>query len=161
MQTRSPNTFLHASTWACAERRDNGPAAPISSTASDMLFWVKSVEVSLYKCVTRLHVWCFVCSLWGASHLSYVNIIIFTIILVCFSASLPGTDFDFVLFDSLDGNGVCLHMFYAILQFYAYVQFATLKGNPAIWCMVCYDRTIFVNLESEGAKKSKYWENHL
>ncbi len=24
-----------------------------------------------------------------------------------------------------------------------------------------YDRTIFVNLESEGAKKSKYWENHL
>ncbi len=29
------------------------------------------------------------------------------------------------------------------------------------WCMVCYDRTIFVNLESEGAKKSKYWENHL
>ncbi len=29
------------------------------------------------------------------------------------------------------------------------------------WCMVCYDRTIFVNLESEGAKKSKFWENHL
>ncbi len=29
------------------------------------------------------------------------------------------------------------------------------------WCMVCYDRTIFENLESEGAKKSKYWENHL
>ncbi len=25
--------------------------------------------------------------------------------------------------------------------------------------MVCYDRTIFENLESEGAKKSKYWEN--
>ncbi len=24
--------------------------------------------------------------------------------------------------------------------------------------MVCYDRTIFENLESEGAKKSKYWE---
>ncbi len=27
--------------------------------------------------------------------------------------------------------------------------------------MVCYDKTIFVNLESDGAKKSKYWENHL
>ncbi len=27
--------------------------------------------------------------------------------------------------------------------------------------MVCYDRIIFVNLESEGAKKSKYWENHF
>ncbi len=26
--------------------------------------------------------------------------------------------------------------------------------------MVCYDRTIFENLESEGAKKSKYGENH-
>ncbi len=24
--------------------------------------------------------------------------------------------------------------------------------------MVCYDRTIFENLEYEGAKKSKYWK---
>ncbi len=28
-------------------------------------------------------------------------------------------------------------------------------------CMVCYDRTIFENLEFEDAKKSKYWENRL
>ncbi len=27
--------------------------------------------------------------------------------------------------------------------------------------MVCYDWTIFVNLESEGAKKSEYWENNF
>ncbi len=30
-----------------------------------------------------------------------------------------------------------------------------------LWCMVCYDRTMFEYLESEGAKKSKYWENNL
>ncbi len=44
-----------------------------------------------------------------------------------FSASLPGSD-DFVLFDSSDGNGDRLQMFYAIFQ----VKFATLDGNPAI-----------------------------
>ncbi len=30
------------------------------------------------------------------------------------------------------------------------------KKKERIPCMVCYDRTIFVNLESEDAKKSKY-----
>ncbi len=34
-------------------------------------------------------------------------------------------------------------------------------NNLSIGVWFCYDRTIFVNLESEGAKKSKYWENHL
>ncbi len=51
-----------------------------------------------------------------------MKIIIFSIILVIFSASLPGSD-NFVLFDSLDGNGACSQMFYAIFQF---------CGNPAI-----------------------------
>ncbi len=34
----------------------------------------------------------------------------------------------------------------------------TLNKSSLHWCMVW---TIFVNLESEGAKKYKYWENHL
>ncbi len=38
--------------------------------------------------------------------------------LMIFSASLSGSD-DFVLFDSLDGNGAYSQMFYAIFQFYA------------------------------------------
>ncbi len=34
------------------------------------------------------------------------------------ATALPGSD-DFVLFDSLDGNGACSQMFYAIFQFCA------------------------------------------
>ncbi len=45
-------------------------------------------------------------------------------------ASLPWSD-DFLLFDSLDGNGAYSQMFYAIFQFCAQVKFATLDGNPA------------------------------
>ncbi len=51
--------------------------------------------------------------------------------LVIYSASLSRSD-DFVLFDSLDGNGSYSQMFYAIFQFCAQVKFATLDGNPAI-----------------------------
>ncbi len=49
--------------------------------------------------------------------------------LVIFSASLSGSD-QFVLFDSLDGNGAYSQMFYAIFQFGAQVKFVTLDGNP-------------------------------
>ncbi len=48
-----------------------------------------------------------------------------------YSASLSESD-DFVLFDSLDGNGACSQMFYAIFQFCAQVTFTTLDGNPFI-----------------------------
>ncbi len=44
-----------------------------------------------------------------------------------YSASLSESD-DFVLFDSLDGNGAYSQMFYAIFQ----VKFTTLDGNLAI-----------------------------
>ncbi len=43
----------------------------------------------------------------------------------------------------------------------SWVQFSNswkLNKSSFHWCMVW---TIFVNLESEGAKKTKYWENHL
>ncbi len=53
------------------------------------------------------HLLCFVCSLRGASHLSYMTFIIqwlLVVFLVIFSASLSGSN-AFVLMDSLDGNG--------------------------------------------------------
>ncbi len=50
--------------------------------------------------------------------------------ILIFSACLSGSD-DFVFFDSLDGNGAYLQMFYATLEFCAQVKFATLDGNPA------------------------------
>ncbi len=50
--------------------------------------------------------------------------------ILIFSASLAGSD-DFVLFDSLDGNGAYSQMFYATLEFCAQVKCANLVGNPA------------------------------
>ncbi len=38
---------------------------------------------------------------------------------------------DFVLFDSMDGNGAYSQMFYAIFQFCTEVKYTALDGNPA------------------------------
>ncbi len=139
--------------WLCAMRQDNLTSSRlISFTASEMLLWsfwnawAKSVvKVFLYNCLK--HDWVHkqqhsppkavtafivfrLLALRRKSFFIYETYYIQQLILVfyrLFSASLPGSD-DFVLFDSSDGNGARLQMFYAIFQ----VKFATLDGNPAI-----------------------------
>ncbi len=56
-------------------------------------------------------IYSFLCSLWGASNLLYMKMIIFSSVsLVIFSARLSGSD-SFVLFDSLDGNAAYSQIF--------------------------------------------------
>ncbi len=125
--------------WLCAMRRDN-----LTNQRTDLVHsihmllwsfwkaWVKSVvKVFLYNCYTTAfpnsrhtppkwpHLLCLVCSLWGASKLSYMKMIIFSgfLNIVRFSAMVHQ---DVTILFSLTcwmETVLYSHMFYAILQF--------------------------------------------
>ncbi len=128
METHLTNKFLHAHQkvmWLCAMRRDNltGQRTDLFHSIYKLLWsfwnaWAKSViKVFLYNCLKRLfsnsrhpppsltHLLCYICFLWGANNFINENYYIqWLLIYFLWYFSLPGSD-DFVLFDSLDGNG--------------------------------------------------------
>ncbi len=98
------------------------------------LAWLRSQTAGIHLWKQWLHLLCFICSLWGASNLLYMTIIIFIgfSYLVIFSAGLSGDDF--VLFDWLEP---CLFTNVLVkFQHCTQVKFTNLVGNPARW--VCF-----------------------
>ncbi len=102
METHLPSKFLHAhkNLWLCAMGRQN-----LTNQRTDFfpqhlkcydnfeMHEQKSIKVLLYKClpellhdcilkkqasITKSNLFCLVCSLWGASHLLYMKMIIFS-----------------------------------------------------------------------------------